>query len=99
MLLTAVVGITLIDRIAQPLTPLRVALLVFCCAYVVLGCTLFTSFFGVASLSPLQIATCVAIIAASTLAFLWLYRYSTTKAQSTWDALPRPGSNDPERTE
>ena len=99
MLLTAVVGITLIDRIAQPLTPLRVALLVFCCAYVVLGCTLFTSFFGVASLSPVQIATCVAIIAASTLAFLWLYRYSTTKAQSTWDALPRPGSNDPERTE
>ena len=92
MLLTAAVGILLIYRIAQPLNFLRTALLVFCVAYVFLGCTLFTNFFGVVPLSPAQIVACVAIVAATLILFYRLYDYSTIKAHDLWDALRAPGT-------
>ena len=99
MLLTAAVGIMLIYRIAQPLNALRIALLAFCLAYVVLGCTLFTEFFGVVRLAMVPALCCAAIILASVLGFNWLYDYSTTKAQPFWDALRTPGMRAPKERE
>ena len=91
MLLTAAVGVMLIYRIAQPLTPLRTALLVFCIAYVVVGCTLFSDFFSVVMLDPIPAAACVAIIVGSVLGFNVLFDYSTKRAQDAWNALQTPG--------
>ena len=91
MLLTAAVGIALIYRIAQPITVLRGILLAFCVCYVVLGCTLFTSFFGVVPLTVTEGLCCLAIVAAALLGFGCAYNYSTTKAKSLWDGLRAPG--------
>ncbi len=91
MLLTAAVGIMLIYRIAQPLNPLRTALLVFCVAYVVLGCTLFTDFFGVVPLAFDHAVSAFVIIVLSVVGFNRLFDYSTTKAQPSGDALRAPG--------
>ena len=91
MLLTAAVGIALIFRIAQPLNMLRGALLAFCVLYVVLGCTLFTSIFGVAALSVPQGIACAIIIGCSMLLFDRVFTYSTTKGQERWDQLRAPG--------
>ncbi len=90
MLLTAAVGIMLIYRIAQPLNPLRTALLVFCVAYVVGGCTLFTDFFGVVALEASHALSCAVIVIAAVIGFNALYNYSTTKAHDFWDALRAP---------
>lgn len=49
MIVTCAVGVALIWRISQPLTPLRVALLVFVVAYVAVGCTVFGDFNRVAA--------------------------------------------------
>ena len=88
---TAAVGIALIYRIAQPITVLRGILLAFCVCYVVLGCTLFTGFFGVVPLTVTEGLCCLAIVAAAVLGFGWAYNYSTTKAKSLWDGLRAPG--------
>lgn len=92
MLLTAAVGIMLIYRIAQPLNIMRGSLLVFCVAYVVLGCTIFTRFFGVVPLTLTESVACGAIVFVAVIGFNWLYDYSTGKAQSFWDSLRTPGS-------
>ena len=92
MLLTAAVGTALIWRIAQPLNPMRAALIAFCVAYVALGCTLLTDFFGVAALETVPALCCAAIIAATVAGFMWLYSYSTTHA-SMWDALRAPSTH------
>ncbi len=99
MLLTAAVGIALIYKIAQPLNVLRTCLLVFCVLYVVLGCTLLTDFFGVVPLTLVESVTCAAIVAAAVAGFLWLYQYSTHKAQPFWDALRAPGMRTPTERE
>ncbi|MDO5108186.1 MAG: haloacid dehalogenase, partial [Coriobacteriaceae bacterium] len=91
MLLTAAVGIMLIYRIAQPLNPLRTALIVFCVAYVVCGCTLLTDFFGVVALEASHAISCAVIVIAAVIGFNVLYDYSTTKAHDFWDALRAPG--------
>lgn len=96
MLLTAVVGILLIWRIAQPLNPLRTALLVFCVAYVVLGCTLFTDFFGVILLKAIPALAGAAIIVATGILFNLLYGHSTTEARTMWDKLRAPGMRAPD---
>ena len=59
MLLVAIVGIRLIWRISQPLTPLRTALLITVAAIVAVGCTVFGAFFMVAPLTP---SMCVLVI-------------------------------------
>lgn len=59
MLLVAIVGIRLIWRISQPLTPLRTALLITVAAIVAVGCTVFGAFFMVA---PLTLSMCVLVI-------------------------------------
>jgi cation-transporting ATPase E len=59
MLLVAIVGIRLIWRISQPLTPLRTALLVVVFAIVAVGCTAFGTFFKVAPLTP---SMCVLVV-------------------------------------
>lgn len=59
MLLVAIVGIRLIWRISQPLTPLRTALLVTVAAIVAVGCTVFGGFFKVA---PLTLSMCVLVV-------------------------------------
>jgi cation-transporting ATPase E len=93
MLLTAAVGIMLIYRIAQPLNPLRTTLLVFCVAYVVGGCTLFTDFFGVVALEASHALSCAVIVIAAVIGFNALYNYSTTKAHDFWDALRAPNKS------
>ena len=91
MLLTAAVGIMLIYRIASPLNPLRIALLIFCVAYVLLGCTLFTRIFGVVPLGWMKSLVCLVIIIGSVVLFDRLYQYSTGENQSYWDSLHVPG--------
>lgn len=94
MLLTASVGIMLIYRIAQPITPVRGSLLFFCVAYVVLGCTLFTEFFGVVPLKTPSAIACLVIVTVAVVGFNRLYDYSTTQGQSFWDSLRTPGMKD-----
>jgi cation-transporting ATPase E len=91
MLLTAVVGIILIWRIAQPLNALRSALLAFCVAYVLLGCTLFTGFFGVVPLTLHEALACAATVVSAAAIFNLLYDYSTVRAPGLWDNLRAPG--------
>ncbi|WP_130812162.1 HAD-IC family P-type ATPase [Olsenella sp. Marseille-P4559] len=64
MLLVAIVGIRLIWRISQPMTPLRTALLVTVAGIVAVGCTVFGAFFKVAPLTP---SMCVLVIVAGAL--------------------------------
>lgn len=99
MLLTAAVGVMLIYRIAQPLTPLRTTLLAFCIAYVVLGCTLFTDFFGVVPLDTIPAVACAVIILASVVGFNYLYDQSTKKSQRFWDNFQAPGLDDKNKGE
>lgn len=99
MLLTAAVGIMLIYRIAQPLNALRTTLLVFCVAYVALGCTLLTDFFGVVPLAPDHAVSAAVIILLSVVGFNKLYDYSTTKAHTFWDTLRTPGMRAPKEGE
>ena len=74
--LVACVGIALIWRISQPLTPLRVALLAVIIAIVALGCTVAAPFFEIVSFTG---SMGVVIAAAGVLAmafFNWMYNRS-----------------------
>ncbi|MCI7437687.1 MAG: HAD-IC family P-type ATPase [Coriobacteriaceae bacterium] len=64
MLLVSIVGMRLIWRISQPLTPLRTALLMTVAAIVAVGCTVFGTFFKVAPLTP---SMCVLVVVAGAL--------------------------------
>jgi cation-transporting ATPase E len=82
MLLVAIVGIRLIWRISQPLTPLRTALLVTVAAIVAVGCTVFGAFFMVA---PLTLSMCVLVIVTGVLScvlFDTLYNRSIALANA-----------------
>ena len=71
--LVACVGIALIWRISQPLTPLRVALLAVVIAIVALGCTVAAPFFEIVSFTG---SMGVVIVAAGVVAvafFNWMY--------------------------
>lgn len=74
--LVAFVGVALIWRISQPLTPLRVTLLAVVIAIVALGCTLFASFFEIVDLTG---SMGVVILVAGLVAvafFNWMYNRS-----------------------
>ena len=74
--LVACVGIALIWRISQPLTPLRVALLAVIIAIVALGCTVAAPFFEIVSFTG---SMGVVIAAAGVIAmafFNWMYNRS-----------------------
>ena len=71
--LVAFVGIALVWRISQPMTPLRAALLAVITAIVALGCTLLAPFFEIVSFTG---SMGVVIVAAGVVAvafFCWLY--------------------------
>ena len=74
--LVAFVGIALVWRISQPLTPLRTVLLVVIVAIVACGCTVFASFFEMVDMTG---SMGVVIVAAGVLAvafFNWMYNRS-----------------------
>ena len=74
--LVAFVGIALIWRISQPLTPLRAALLVVVIGIVALGCTVFGSFFEIVSFDASMGVVIVAAGLLAVAAFNLLYRRS-----------------------
>ena len=74
--LVACVGIALIWRISQPLTPLRVALLVVIIAIVALGCTVAAPFFEIVSFTG-SMGVVIAAAGVIALAFFnWMYNRS-----------------------
>lgn len=72
-ILVAFVGVALVWRISQPLTPLRVALLAVIVAIVAGGCTLFAPFFRIVPLDATMWGVTLAAGAASVAFFNWLY--------------------------
>ena len=74
--LVACVGIALIWRISQPLTPLRAALLVVIVAIVALGCTVASPFFEIVSFTGSMGVVIAAAGAAAVVFFNWMYRRS-----------------------
>ncbi len=78
-ILVAIVGVALIWKISQPMTPLRVALLAVIIAIVALGCTVFASFFEIVDLTGSMGGVIVVAGALSAAFFGVLYRLSTTK--------------------
>ena len=78
-ILVAIVGVALIWKISQPMTPLRVALLVAIVAIVALGCTVFAPFFEIVDLTGSMGGVIVVAGALSALFFGALYRLSTTR--------------------
>ena len=74
--LVACVGIALIWRISQPLTPLRVALLVVIIAIVALGCTVAAPFFEIVSFTG-SMGLVIAAAGIIAMAFFnWMYNRS-----------------------
>lgn len=73
MIVMAAVGIALIERLSRPLTPLRVALLVFSTTYVLLGITVFRDFFLVAPMDYVTGIVCVVTVACAIILFEFLY--------------------------
>ena len=74
--LVAFVGVALIWRISQPLTPLRVALLAVIIAIVALGCTVFASFFEIVDLTG-SMGVVIVIAGLVAVAFFnWMYNRS-----------------------
>ena len=74
--LVAFVGVALIWRISQPLTPLRVALLAVVIAIVALGCTVFASFFEIVDLTG-SMGIVIVIAGLVAVAFFnWMYNRS-----------------------
>ncbi|MCC6097828.1 MAG: HAD-IC family P-type ATPase [Olsenella sp.] len=73
MIVMAAVGIALIERLSRPLTPLRVALLVFSTSYVLLGITVFRDFFLVAPMDYVTGIVCVVTVACAIILFEFLY--------------------------
>ena len=71
--LVACVGVALVWRISQPLTPLRAALLAAIVAIVALGCTVFGSFFEICDLTGSMGFVIVAAGAAAVAFFNWMY--------------------------
>ena len=96
--LVAIVGIALIWKISQPLTSLRVALLLVIVAIVALGCTVFASFFEIVDLTGSMGVVIVVAGVVSAVFFDVLYNLSTTKLNKSerFVALVRKveGNND-----
>ena len=81
--LVAFVGVALVWRISQPLTPLRVALLAVIVAIVAGGCTLAAPFFEIVGLTG---SMGVVIVAAGVVAvafFNWMYDRSLASYESS----------------
>ena len=83
--LVALVGIALIWRVSQPLTPLRAALLVVVITIVALGCTLGRSFFGFMTLDG---SMGVVIVAAGLLAVA-LFNVVYDRSLATYEGSER----------
>lgn len=81
--LVACVGVALIWRISQPLTPLRAALLVVVIAIVALGCTVFASFYGFVDLTGSMGVVIVVDGVLATVAFNVLYDRSLAGYESS----------------
>ena len=96
--LVAIVGIALIWKISQPLTSLRVALLLVIVAIVALGCTVFASFFEIVDLTGSMGVVIVVAGVVSAVFFDILYNLSTTRLNKSerFVALVRKveGNND-----
>ena len=96
--LVAIVGIALIWKISQPLTSLRVALLLVIVAIVALGCTVFASFFEIVDLTGSMGVVIVVAGVVSAVFFDVLYNLSTTRLNKSerFVALVRKveGNND-----
>ena len=96
--LVAIVGIALIWKISQPLTSLRVALLLVIIAIVALGCTVFASFFEIVDLTGSMGVVIVVAGIVSAVFFDVLYNLSTTRLNKSerFFALVRKveGNND-----
>ena len=100
-MLVAFVGVALVWRISQPLTPLRAALLVVIVAIVACGCTVFASFFEMEDMTG---SMGVVIVAAGLIAvafFNWMFdrslaSYETDErfARLVRKVEGRHGSND-----
>ena len=76
LVLTSAVGMCLIWCISQPLTPVRVMLLVVVVAIVALGCTVFATVFRVALLEPHTGVFALLVGLATCVLFLRLYAFS-----------------------
>lgn len=71
--LVACVGVALVWRISQPLTPLRAALLAVIVAIVALGCTVFAPFFEIRDLTG-SMGVVIAVAGVAAVAFFnWMY--------------------------
>ncbi len=81
MLATACVGFALIERISQPLTPLRAGLLAFVAIFVVACSTLLAPFFQVSALAPAQWGMLAIIVAAGVILFEILFAVSVGGAE------------------
>lgn len=71
--LVACVGVALVWRVSQPLTPLRAVLLAVIVAIVALGCTVFASFFEICDLTGSMGVVIVAAGVAAVAFFNWMY--------------------------
>ena len=76
--LVSFVGIALIWRISQPLTPLRTALLVVIAAIVALGCTVAAPFFEIVSFTGSMGVVVLAAGVAAVAFFNWMYGRSVS---------------------
>lgn len=81
--LVAFVGVALIWRISQPLTPLRAALLAVVVGIVALGCTVFGSFFEIVRLDASMVAVIVAAGLVAVAAFNIMYGKSLASYESS----------------
>lgn len=82
MLLVTIVGVCLIWRISQPLTPLRRALIAVVIGIVAVGCTVLSELFMVAPLTLTMIILIVVVGAFSIVLFNRLYDYSLHELDS-----------------
>ncbi|MBM6774081.1 HAD-IC family P-type ATPase [Olsenella profusa] len=71
--LVACVGVALVWRISQPLTPLRAVLLAVIVAIVALGCTVFAPFFEISGLTGSMGVVMAAAGVAAIACFNWMY--------------------------
>ena len=76
--LVACVGVALIWRISQPVTPLRATLLAVIIAIVALGCTVFASFFEIVRFTGSMGVVIAAAGIAAIMFFNWMYNRSTS---------------------
>ena len=81
--LVAFVGVALVWRISQPMTPLRAALLAVIIAIVALGCTLLAPFFEIVDFTGSMRAVIVAAGIVAVAFFCWLYDRSLARLGSS----------------